>query len=174
MPLSLHAAFVPSALQIVRSTVGLLDKAESWCGERECDESVLIRAQIHEDMFPLPFQLKSVAVHTAGAIEGVRQGLFQPDFGEQPQTFADARALFDRTIETLESVTEEEMEGWIGKPVTFKLRDFTLPFTGDQFLLSFSQPNYAFHAATAYDIFRMKGVPLGKRDFLGQMRLAQG
>ena len=173
MPLSLHAAFVPSALQIVRSTRGLLDKAESWCGERECDESVLIEAQIHQDMFPLPFQLKSVAVHSAGALEGVRKGLFEPDFGAQPKTFADARALFDRTIATLESVTEEEMEGWIGKPMTFKLRDFTLPFTGDQFLLSFSQPNYAFHAATAYDIFRMKGVPLGKRDFLGQLRLAQ-
>lgn len=174
MPLSLHAAFVPSALQIVRSTRGLLDKAESWCSERQCDESVLIGAQIHEDMFPLPFQLKSVALHSAGAIEGVRQGLFAPEFGDQPQSFADARALFDRSIDTLESVTEDEMESWIGKPVTFKLRDFTLPFTGDQFLLSFSQPNYAFHAATAYDIFRMKGVPLGKRDFLGQMRLAHG
>ena len=47
-----------------------------------------------------------------------------------------------------------------------------LPFTADQFLLTFSQPNYMFHAATVYDILRMRGVPLGKRDFMGQLRLA--
>jgi len=39
------------------------------------------------------------------------------------------------------------------------------------FILSFSLPNFYFHSATAYDILRMKGVPLGKRDFMGQMRL---
>jgi len=36
--------------------------------------------------------------------------------------------------------------------------------------MSFSLPNFYFHATTAYDILRMQGVPLGKRDFLGQMR----
>lgn len=28
-------------------------------------------------------------------------------------------------------------------------------------------PNTFFHVATAYDILRMKGVPLGKFDYLG-------
>ena len=40
-----------------------------------------------------------------------------------------------------------------------------------QFLLSFSQPNFYFHATTAYDILRARGVPLGKRDFMGPLRL---
>ena len=39
------------------------------------------------------------------------------------------------------------------------------------FLQSFSLPNFYFHAATAYDILRSKGVPLGKRDFMGPLRL---
>ena len=39
------------------------------------------------------------------------------------------------------------------------------------FLKSFSLPNFYFHATTAYDILRSKGVPLGKRDYLGRMRL---
>jgi len=38
--------------------------------------------------------------------------------------------------------------------------------------MSFSLPNFYFHATTAYDILRQKGVPLGKRDFLGKMRIA--
>jgi hypothetical protein len=28
-----------------------------------------------------------------------------------------------------------------------------------------------FHAATAYDILRMKGMPIGKRDFMGRLRM---
>jgi hypothetical protein len=46
-----------------------------------------------------------------------------------------------------------------------------LPFMAEGFLLSFSLPNFYFHATTAYDILRTKGVPLGKRDYLGKLRL---
>ena len=46
-----------------------------------------------------------------------------------------------------------------------------LPFTAENFLLSFSLPNFYFHATTAYDILRHKGVPIGKRDFMGRMRM---
>jgi hypothetical protein len=38
-------------------------------------------------------------------------------------------------------------------------------------LLTFSLPNFFFHASMTYGILRSKGVPLGKRDFLGRMRL---
>jgi hypothetical protein len=43
--------------------------------------------------------------------------------------------------------------------------------TGEGFLMSFSLPNFFFHATTAYDILRHKGAPLGKRDFMGKMKL---
>ena len=45
-----------------------------------------------------------------------------------------------------------------------------LPFNGANFLLSFSQANFYFHATTAYAILRAQGVSLGKRDFLGVLR----
>jgi len=46
-----------------------------------------------------------------------------------------------------------------------------LLFTAEGFLMSFSLPNFFFHATTAYDILRNKGAPLGKRDFMGRMKL---
>jgi uncharacterized protein len=45
-----------------------------------------------------------------------------------------------------------------------------LDFTAENFLLSFSQPNFYFHATTSYDILRWKGVRIGKRDFTGRLR----
>jgi hypothetical protein len=49
-----------------------------------------------------------------------------------------------------------------------------LAFTSETFILSFSLPNFHFHAVTAYDILRSRvrsrGVPLGKRDYEGRLR----
>ena len=63
------------------------------------------------------------------------------------------------------------MNALSGKDVTFQIRDFKMPFTSEGFLMSFSLPNFHFHATTAYDILRTKGVPLGKRDYLGALRM---
>jgi uncharacterized protein len=45
------------------------------------------------------------------------------------------------------------------------------PFVGEDFLMSFSVPNFFFHVTTAYDIMRGIGVPLGKKDFLGRIKM---
>ncbi|MDG1205284.1 MAG: DUF1993 family protein [Pseudomonadales bacterium] len=34
--------------------------------------------------------------------------------------------------------------------------------------MGFAMPNFYFHAATAYNILRMRGVDVGKMDFLGR------
>ena len=48
-----------------------------------------------------------------------------------------------------------------------------MEFTARDFLLGFSVPNFHFHAATAYGILRMKGIEVGKRDYIGQLPLKQ-
>jgi hypothetical protein len=46
-----------------------------------------------------------------------------------------------------------------------------IPFTTDNFLATFSKPNFYFHATTTYTILRAMGVPLGKMDYLGNMSI---
>lgn len=173
MPLSLHAAFVPSALQMLGTTRHLVDKAEAWCGERDCDAAELISGRLIEDMFAFDYQVKSVAVHTKGAIEGVRQGMFAPDLSQPPESFGALRACLDDASDALSALSEDETESWMGRPMRFEFREYRMDFTAEDFLLSFSQPNFYFHAATAYDILRMKGVAVGKRDFMGAVRIKQ-
>ena len=55
--------------------------------------------------------------------------------------------------------------------MVFKVRDTSMLFTSEGFVTSFSMPNLHFHATTAYDILRMKGVPLGKRNYMGALRM---
>lgn len=58
----------------------------------------------------------------------------------------------------------------MGRDMRFEFGDNHIEFFAEDFLLSLSQPNFYFHATTAYDILRMKGVELGKRDFNGRVR----
>ena len=77
------------------------------------------------------------------------------------------KARIAKTLDFISSVEVSEIEGSEEKEITLALRDRTLNFTGQRYLVHFALPNFYFHATTAYDILRHKGVPLGKRDFMG-------
>jgi len=173
VPVSLYDAFVPSCVQIIGAVRGLIGKAEAFCEEMGCPHQDLIESCLAEDMLPFAYQVKSVRVHSLGAIEGVRNGVFSPDMTPPPASFAALRDLLDEAVTGLGAVAVEELEGVIGRDMKFSMpeRNIELPFTAEKFLLSFSQPNFYFHATTAYDILRHKGVQIGKRDFLGAVRL---
>lgn len=171
MPVSLHAAFIPSAIRILTSCQGWLDKAEAFAADKGISEDTMMNARLFEDMLPFNYQVKSMCVHSQGAIEGLRNGSFQPDFSEPPASFAALRERVASTIAFLQSVSEDEMEGLIGKEMFFEVPRAGIKheFTADSFLNSFSQSNFYFHSVTAYDILRMQGVELGKRDYMGAL-----
>ena len=169
MPISLHAATVPSFLQILGAGRGWLDKVESSGNEGE-----LLQARLIDDMLPFAYQVKAMADHSRGAIEGVRAGVFTPKFNEPvPTSVAELREKLDGAIAFLEGVTEDELEGFVGRDMRFEIGEKKLPFTAEDFLLTFSQPNFYFHATTAYGVLRAKGVAVGKLDYLGALRIKQ-
>ncbi len=173
MAFSLYAATVPSYRQILDAVSGLLHKAESFCEEKGIAPRDIIQARLAEDMQPFAYQVKSTAVHSVGAIEGVRRGVFSPDVAPPPETFAALNARIAESIAALEAIEAAEVDAFVGRDMRFVFGDRHLDFTAENFLLSFSQPNFYFHASTTYDILRWKGVPIGKRDFLGKTRRKQ-
>lgn len=172
MPLSLHASFVPSAQQMLGTADHLLRKAEDWCSQKDCDPSTILTAQLIEDMLPFCYQIKSVAEHTQGAIEAVRVGVYSPDLNPPPTTFEDLRAKLTAAQTFMGELTEDEMESWIGRDMRFEFKDRRMDFTVENFLLSFAQPNFYFHASAAYSIARHLGVQIGKMDFMGKVRVS--
>jgi uncharacterized protein len=170
MTFSLYAATVPSYRQILEVVSGLLGKAEAFCTENAIAPNDIIQARLADDMLPFTYQVKSAAVHSLGAIEGVRKGIFSPDTTPAPENFAALKARIAETLVALEAIEPAEVDAFIGRDMRFAFGDRHIDFSAEEFLLSFSQPNFYFHAATAYDILRWKGVPIGKRDFLGKVR----
>lgn len=122
-------------------------------------------------MQPFRFQVQSVAHHSLGALDAIRNGVFRPPADRSPYDYAALQKLIADTRDTLQKLTPEEVNAREGADVVFEVRDFKRLFTSEGFLMSFSLPNFQFHATTAYDILRSRGVPLGKRDYMGALRL---
>ncbi|HEX8445102.1 MAG TPA: DUF1993 domain-containing protein [Sphingomonas sp.] len=173
MSLSLYDAVVPSNLQILAAVDAMLDKAEASCTESGRAASDLIDARLAPDMLPFGYQVKSCAAHSAGAIDGTKAGRFAPDRSPWPTDFVSLHAIVQQAITDLNGLDRAAVDALVDQDTCFEFGEVRFPFTGANFLLSFSQPNFYFHASMAYAILRAQGVNLGKRDFLGTMRMAQ-
>src|SRR5271167_3938063 len=161
MTFSLYAATIPSYSQILGAVADLIDKAEAFCAEKGMSAEDLIQARLAADMQPFAYQVKSTVVHSLGAIEGVRKGVFSPDMTAPPKDFAALKARIVETLAALEAIDAAEIDSFVGRDMRFAFGDRHIDFTAENFLLSFSQPNFYFHATTAYDIMRWKGVSIG-------------
>jgi hypothetical protein len=171
MAISLYDLSVTNYLQTLGGVEGFLGRSLAHFKETSIDPNEVVETRLFADMLPLKFQLHSVVHHSLGAIRGVKAGLFQPPPPVPELDYAGFQKTVTEAREALEQVKPDEVNGLEGKDVAFQIGDRKLPFTAEGFLLSFSLPNFYFHATTAYDILRTKGVPLGKRDYMGRLRL---
>ncbi len=172
MSFSLYEATIPTMIQMLGAGQGWIEKAKA------CDipEAELAGLRLAEDMLPFAYQVKSMVMHSVGAIEGVRKGSFSPDMSEPETELEQMRLNLGAAENTLRSLSKGEVDSFIGGETrfTFPPRQIDLPFTSEDFLLSFSQPNFYFHATTTFALLRMKGLDVGKMDYMGSLRMKQG
>jgi hypothetical protein len=171
MAVSLYDLSVTNYLQTLGGMEGFLAKGLAHFQENKIDPGEVIETRLYADMLPLKFQVHSAVHHSLGAIRGVQAGTFKPPAPVPALDYAGFQKTVTEARESLQKIKPEEVNQLEGKDVFFEIGDRKLPFTAEGFLQSFSLPNFFFHTTTAYDILRQKGVPLGKRDFLGRMRL---
>jgi hypothetical protein len=171
MALSLYDVSVATYLQILGSASRFLAKGREHLEKNGVDLHEVVETRLYPDMLPFRFQIVSVAHHSLGAIRGIESGVFTPPPAAPDLDYAALEKLVGDARSSLEQYTREAIEALENKDVQFKLGERGMPFVARDFVLSFSLPNFYFHATTAYDILRMKGVPLGKRDFMGIPRI---
>lgn len=170
MSLSFHAATVPTMLQILETVAANLDKAEEWCRERGLPDEELTQARLSEDMWPFANQIRSVWQHSAGAMQAVLTGEYWPDFSPPPSDFAGLKALVADARQRVLAVNPAEFDARIDAEAVFKFTERQTRYRAEDYVFSFAQPNFFFHSSIAYAILRMKGVELGKKDYLGKIR----
>ena len=173
MNTSLYDVTVKTYLQVLGGLANVLEKGAAHAAGNDIDLGELINYRLQEDMLPFKFQVIATCHQGLGCIRGVQAGLFEPPPTIPGIDYAGLQTLVADTITELKSLTEDEVNSLGDKDLTFKMGEMELPFQGEDFLLSFSLPNFYFHATTTYDMLRIKGTQLGKMDFLGAVRFKQ-
>lgn len=171
MTFSFYDAIVPAYLQSLRGTHGWLAKAKEFSEGDGPAEAELMAASLAPDMFSFNRQVRACAMHSQGALEGAFKGVFSPDLSPHPETFDGLRERISEAIAYLEGLDRAAVDALAGTDMRFEFRDTRWPFKAEDFLTSFSMPNFYFHTTTAYAILRHHGMPIGKMDYIGAMRM---
>lgn len=171
MTVTLDKVFIPACQQMLGSVSGVLNKAYAHAQEYGISEQELLEARLIDTMWPLPRQIQALWTHSIYAIEEAKAGAFHPSVKGTPKTWDEMNSFIARIQTQLSSLEDGELDAIANKTVYFMFgEERRFKFTAQNFLLSFSLPNIHFHASTAFGILRMKGVDIGKFDFLGHMR----
>lgn len=170
MATSLYDLSVPTSLQTVRAIGGYLDRAALHFSESGVDADAFVHTRLIDDMAPFHFQIEAAWHHAVWGVEALKTGAFTPPALEGPVPFARLRAMIRDGEVALEAFAPAAINACEGKQLDLQIGPRRLAFTAEMFILSFSLPNFHFHAVTAYDILRAHGAPIGKRDYEGRLR----
>ncbi|NJK34339.1 MAG: DUF1993 domain-containing protein [Oscillatoriales cyanobacterium SM2_2_1] len=167
MSLSMYQAAVPPLVCTLENLAHILSKGSAHATEQKIDPAVLLQSRLYPDMFSLTRQVQI-------ACDIARRGVARladteaPAVEDHETTFEELVTRVHTTVSYIKEFTPAQIDGSEEKVIQLPMRQQTLTFTGQPFLLMFVLPNAYFHVTTAYGILRHNGVPLGKLDFLGQ------
>jgi hypothetical protein len=171
MAISLYDSTAALFIQTLGAMEGVLNRGLAHCQDNNIDPAEVVETRLHGDMLPFRYQVQAAIGHSLGAIQGVNAGEFNPPHGTPDADYAALQKAVADALASLKQYTPGDVNALEGRDVVFKLGDRSMPFYGQDFLLTFSVPNFFFHSTTTYGILRHKGVPLGKRDFIGRIKL---
>jgi hypothetical protein len=154
---------------MLKALLGVLDKGEKHCADKAIEPASMLAARLIDDMQPFTFQIMQSIQHSAGALATIR-GQQRPR-ASGLETFAGAKQAIEQALADLDAIKPADLDDVASNTVELKFPGREMKFTALGYLQSYAMPQFFFHVTTAYDILRHKGVPIGKRDFLGRIQL---
>ena len=166
MSLSMHSASIPYFVRALKNLSAILEKGAAHAQENDIDPSILVTDRLFPDMFPLSRQVQIACDVSKGAAARI-SGIEAPSHEDNESSFEELIARINKTIEFLNSLPTDKINGTEEKEIKFQAGPYELNFTGATYLSMWALPNIYFHVTTTYNILRHNGVALGKIDYVG-------
>ncbi len=163
---SMYKVSIPVYIRRLNGLAICLKKAQELYAEKKYDESSLLSQRMFPDMFTFAKQVQAATDHARAS--GARlAGMEPPTVEANEKSIADLIARVDNTVAFLGTLKADQIDGSEEKTIAFKMRGNDVSYKGLDFLLNSNMPNFYFHMTTAYNILRVNGVEVGKRDYMG-------
>jgi hypothetical protein len=141
---------------------------QGYSAERKLDEANVTSLRVFPDMLPFTSQVQIACDVAKGAAARLAE-VEAPKFDDTERSFDELKARIAATRAFLQSVPRTPVDAAESRTIVLKMRAGELSLTGLAYVQGFVLPNVYFHCATAYNLLRGIGAPLGKRDFLGAL-----
>ena len=167
MTYSLYDAAVTPCVQQLGALAGIIDKAAAHCAANKIEELSQLQDRLYPDMFCLARQIRQSAdfgMNTGARLAGVTPPALP---AVDDTSFADAKHRVETALVFVKALTRDQVDGAEDKIIAWTAGGNERKMKGHDYLQQFALPNFYFFVTTAYDILRHRGVPIGKRDFLG-------
>ena len=170
MTLPLSELFKGSTAQAFRGLITILKKSKEQAEATGTDESAYLNARLFPDMNDMKWQVQMItefAVRGAARMTGV-DGEDMPNLPMEGETFDTLIERIESCAETVAKADDAVINGNGDMKIVMPVGpEQTMELDGKTYLQSFYLPNLFFHITTAYNLARMQGVAVGKRDFMG-------
>jgi len=166
MTISMSSASLPVFKAMLGNLSHILDKGQAHAEAKKFDPAALLQFRLAPDMLPFTRQ---ILIACDGAKNGMARisGVEAPKFEDTEATFPELKARIQKTLDYLDSVPSESVDGTEDKDITFPIgREKTRTMKAEAYLKHSVMPNFYFHVTMAYAILRHNGVELGKADYL--------
>ena len=166
MTISMYQASVPVFVRALTNLSKVLKKGETHAKAKGVEPDNLLQQRLIFDMLPRIKQIQ-IACDTAARGAARLAGVEPQSFPDNETTLAQAQDRIARAIAYVKSFKPEQIDGSEARKVVMKTRHGDVEFVGLAYLTEYTLPNMFFHCTTAYDILRVAGTEIGKKDFLG-------
>ncbi|MEP2987520.1 MAG: DUF1993 domain-containing protein [Parasphingorhabdus sp.] len=170
MTLPLSQIFKTSTAQAFRGLTNVLNKTKEHAASAEIDDTNFLDARLFPDMHEMKWQVQMI---TEFAVRGAARmtGVATDDLPNLPMEGDSFDALIKRIEECADTVAEADdatIDGNADMKIVMPIGpEQTMELDGKTYIQSFYLPNLFFHVTTTYNLARMQGVAVGKREYMG-------
>jgi hypothetical protein len=158
MSLSLYDTTIGSSTKALTALLSLLKKAQE-----HPEAATIPETRIHEDMLPFKFQVLTVSNFAKKAVERLASRELEA-WADEESTLEELIARVEKTLALLATVKPEDLQE--KEQAIHWGKQLLGTCSTSQYALDYMLPNMYFHLTTAYDILRMKGLTIGKKDYI--------
>ena len=167
MSISHYSATVPVFKQMLTALSEVLQKGEACAQQRKFDPVILLQSRLFPDMLPVVRQVQ-IACDFSQSVPMRIAGLEVAAYEDTEQSFAELQSRISKTLALINALTPAQLDGSsvqeiVLRPGTPKEKKLSV----EDYALKYGMPQFFFHVTTAYNILRLNGVKIGKKDFMG-------
>jgi hypothetical protein len=144
-----------------------LDAADRYAKSEGFDADELLALRLAPDQFPFVRQVQ-IAGDTAKLAAARLTGKEAPSHADTETTLAELRTRVQSVIAFLDGLTAQDFAEAPARVITQPRWEGKV-MSGADYFVEHALPNFYFHLTHTYALLRHRGVPLGKRDYLGAL-----